>query len=111
MLRERARGVVLLAVVSLFSFPAAGQQEQMEGARKVVNKVVPAYPDLARRIQLRGMVKVEVQVAPDGTVKATKVLGGSPLLAAAAVDAVRRWKYAPSTVETTNLVELKFSPN
>lgn len=111
MVRNSARAIFLLAAALLLSGHASGQQEQAEGTRKVITKVVPAYPDLARRIQLRGVVKVEVQVATDGTVKSTKVLGGSPLLAAAAVDALRRWKYAPASAETTNLVELRFSPN
>jgi protein TonB len=96
--------------MAVFSLSSLGQ-DQPDNSRKVVNKVVPVYPDLARRMQLRGTVKVEAVIAPNGSVKSTRVIGGNPVLAIAAEDAVRRWKYVPAATESTTLVELRFSPH
>jgi membrane protein involved in colicin uptake len=53
---------------------------------------------------------VEVVVAPNGKVKSTHVIGGSPLLAKAAVDAIEKWKWVPAPQETKELIELNFHP-
>ena len=78
--------------------------------RRVVKKVVPIYPDTARRLQLSGVVKVEVVVHPNGTTKLCRVLGGNPLLAKAATDAIEKWEWAHAPQETKELVELTFHP-
>ena len=72
--------------------------------------VSPAYPDLARRLQMSGVVKLSATVAPDGSVKSTKPVGGHPVLVNAAQDAVRNWKFTPAPDETRELIELRFSP-
>jgi hypothetical protein len=53
---------------------------------------------------------VGVVVAPSGKAKFTQVIGGNPLLAKAAVDAIEKWKWAPAAQETKELVELNFHP-
>jgi len=68
----------------------------------------PAYPPLARDMHVVGRVKIEVTVAPDGSIKSTKVLGGSPLLVKAALDALRNWKYEAAQKETIETVEFEF---
>jgi len=70
--------------------------------------VEPRYPDLARELHLAGKVKIEVIIAADGRVKDTRVLGGSPVLANAAVDAIRQWKYEAGPRETTAVIEVEF---
>lgn len=85
-------------------------QNQTETKRKIVNKVVPAYPDLARKMHLSGIVRVEVVIAPDGKVKTTQVIGGNPVLAQSAVDAIDHWKWTPAPQETQELIELSFHP-
>jgi TonB family protein len=85
-------------------------QEQPEGKRAIVDRVVPLYPDLARKMQIHGTVRVVVVVAPSGKTKFTQVIGGNPLLAKAAVDAIEKWKWAPAAQETKELVELNFHP-
>jgi TonB family protein len=105
-------GIALLLLFTMSVFPmTTSGQDQAENSRKVVNKVVPVYPDLARRMQLHGTVRVEAVVAPNGSVKSTRVIGGNPVLAVAAEDAVRRWKYAPGATDSTTLVELRFGPH
>jgi membrane protein involved in colicin uptake len=53
---------------------------------------------------------VGVVVAPNGKAKFTQVIGGNPLLAKAAVDAIEKWKWVPAAQETKELVELNFHP-
>jgi len=75
-----------------------------------MHKVAPAYPDLARRLQLSGAVKLVVVVAPNGSVKSASPAGGSPVFIMAAEEAVKEWKYAPAREETRQTVEFHFSP-
>jgi protein TonB len=89
--------------------PLVGRAQE-EISRKVKTKVSPAYPDLARRMSISGVVKVQVVVAPNGSVKSTKVVGGHPLLVNAAVDAVKKWRFEAASEETTGVVEFKFDP-
>jgi outer membrane biosynthesis protein TonB len=56
-------------------------------------------------------VKVEALVAADGSVKGVDVKGGHPVLAQAAMNAVRRWKWEVAAHESHEVVELKFSPS
>jgi TonB family protein len=101
--------VVLFLGVIVFSPAFSPAQEQPEGKRTIVDKVVPVYPDLARKMQIHGTVRVVV-VAPSGKAKFTQVIGGNPLLAKAAVDAIEKWKWVPAAQETKELVELNFHP-
>src|ERR1022692_2755839 len=70
-------------------------QESSEGVRKVVTKVIPQYPSLARSMNLQGVVRADVSVSPNGTVKFIEVKGGHPVLVDAAEHALRGWKWEP----------------
>ena len=94
-----------LAVVTVASAQQAGDSAK----RKVKTRVTPEYPLLAKQMNVTGKVKVETTIAPDGHVIATKVVGGSPLLASSAVDAVKRWRFEPGPKETTEIIEFEFS--
>lgn len=78
-----------------------------EPDRKVVNRVQPSYPDLARKLNVTGTVKIEVVIAANGSVKSVKPLGGHPLLIQSASEALRKWRFAPGP-ETTTIVEFHF---
>src|SRR5580704_16413055 len=78
--------------------------------RKVKNRVSPAYPDIARRMNITGTVKVMVVVAPNGNLKSSKAVGGHPLLVNAAMDAIKKWKFESATEESSGIVEFKFTP-
>ena len=80
-----------------------------EPDRKVVNLVNPAYPELARRMNVTGTVKIEVLIAANGSVKSLKPLGGHPLLIQSASDALKKWRFAPGP-ESTTIVEFHFHP-
>ena len=100
--------VSLGAIVSAPSISSA--QEAAPAKRKIVSQVVPAYPELASKMQITGTVRVEATVGPNGRVKSTQVIGGSPVLAKAAVDSIEKWKWAPAVLETKELIELNFHP-
>jgi TonB family protein len=86
------------------------QQAREEAPRKAKSKVQAIYPELARKMNLSGTVKVEVVVLPNGTVKGARVVGGHPVLANAALDAVKRWRFEPAAMESTGIVDFKFDP-
>ncbi len=86
-------------------------QSDSDIVRRAKTRVQPAYPELARKMNITGTVKVEVVVAPNGTVKDAKVVGGHPLLATAALDAVKKWRFEPAPGESTGIVDFKFEPH
>jgi len=103
--------VVLLGLVMVSSASSAGAQSaEGQSGRKVVNKVVPAYPSSARGMNLAGTVKLEALVLANGTVKSIQVKGGNPLLAQSAQNAVREWKWAKSDHDSTETLEFRFTP-
>jgi len=77
--------------------------------RKVITKVPAAYPEIAQLNHIRGVVKLEVVVREDGSVRSAKVLGGNPVLIEAATDAVRKWKFEVASHETVEAVQIRFS--
>src|SRR5204862_6172326 len=79
-----------------------------ESKRKVKTKTAPLYPELARRMNVTGKVKIEVVITADGRVNSTRVVGGHPLLVQACQDAVKEWKFATAPEETTQVVEFEF---
>jgi TonB family protein len=100
--------ILALLPVSIPGFSPA--QEASETVRKIVTKVVPQYPPLARSMNITGTVRVEVVVAPNGSVKSLEVKGGHPVLADSAQNALRQWKWSPSAHETHESIELRFNP-
>jgi len=104
------RPVVLFLLLSCCVVPLGTAQSPSSsaGARQVVRKTLPTYPEIARRMNLTGTVKVLATVSADGTVKDVQPVGGSPVLIQAAEEAVRKWKFAPATAESKELLELRF---
>jgi TonB family protein len=94
---------------SVFLSTSAPAQESSTPARKIVSRVSPQYPPLARTMNLQGNVRVDVLVAPNGTVKSVEVKGGHPLLGQAAQNAIREWKWEAGPHETHEIIELKFT--
>ncbi len=93
-----------LLVLSL----ASAQTVSDEGKRKLKTKSGVTYPELARRMNISGKVKLEVVIAPDGRVRSAKAIGGHPLLVQACIEAAKDWKYEPAGEETTQIVEFEF---
>ena len=61
-----------------------------------LNKVAPVYPLIAQSARVQGVVILEAVIGVDGKVVDAKVLRSIPLLDQAALDAVRKWEYAPT---------------
>jgi TonB family protein len=101
--------VLTLSFFAGFAGSVQSQQSTTDAGRKVVRKVEPRYPDVARRMSLGGTVKVVAVVAADGNVKKVEPVGGSPILVQAAQTAVSQWKYVPGS-ESRETVELQFTP-
>jgi len=99
--------VVMAAVTTNLGF-AQGAPVSNNSDRKIASRVAPVYPELAKKMHIRGMVKVEAVVRPNGSVKSTRVLGGNPVLVDAAADAVTKWKFEPAQAETTEIIQLAF---
>jgi TonB family protein len=82
----------------------------VEEKRPVKHLVQPVITELAKKLNLTGTVKIEVTIAPDGTVKRTRVIGGHPVLAYEAERAAEKSSFQPGPRETTEVIEFKFSP-
>ena len=65
-------------------------------AANILSRINPVYPPLAKQARISGTVKLEGIIARDGTVQQLKVLSGHPLLAPAALHAVKQWRYRPT---------------
>jgi protein TonB len=78
--------------------------------RRAKSRVQPAYPELARKMNIAGTVKIEVVVAANGIVKDAHVVGGHPVLANAALDAAKRWRFEPASEESSGVIDFKFQP-
>ena len=111
--RTFIHSVLILAVLSGASAIICTRPANAEEAseRKVKYRVEPQYPDIARKLGLSGVVRIDVVIAANGNVKETKVIGGHPILVNAAVDAVKKWKFESANGESINSLEFKFRPN
>ena len=96
-----ARVSVVIVLVSLL--PLSAQE-----ARKVLSRVAPVYPTMAKNMHISGEVHVDATVAPDGHVQSTKATSGHPMLASAAQAAVAHWKFAPAPDTSTVSVVVNF---
>ncbi len=104
--RSVALLVLLWAAALIPAHSFAQQEEQPVGKRRIV----PSYPQLARTMNLKGTVRIEALVAPNGVVKSVAVKGGHPVLVQAAENAVQKWRWEPATHETHEPIEFSFDP-
>ena len=80
----------------------------------MVDKVQPIYPPRAKQDHIEGTVALNVVIGTDGTVRQLSVISGPPELVQAAIDAVKQWRYIPTTlnrnpVEVATQVDILFS--
>jgi TonB family protein len=104
-MKKMAASMVLAMVLSATAVNLAAQE-----GRKVLSNPTPAYPEIAKRLRLEGVVKVQVVIGTDGRIKETNVVGGHPLLVTSVEETLKNWKYAPASSETTALLEFRFHP-
>jgi periplasmic protein TonB len=63
-----------------------------------VRNVPPIYPEIAIRARVEGRVVIDAVIGTDGVVREARILSGTPLLNQAALDAVKQWRYSPTTL-------------
>jgi len=77
-------------------------------SRKLKKSVKPVYPEIALKMRVEGVVKVEAVVGRDGAVTNVIVVSGHALLKPAAVECVKQWEYEPSSDTTLVQIEINF---
>jgi protein TonB len=85
-------------------------------ASKLIAKVNPIFPPLAKSARISGKVILDAVISADGTIQKLAVRSGHPLLVPAAVDAVKQWRYSPTLlnkvpVEVQTVIEVSFILN
>jgi len=80
----------------------------------IIRKVQPTYPPLARSARIQGTVVLQAVISTQGTIENLRVVTGHPLLAPAAIEAVRQWRYRPyilnnDPVEVETQITVNFS--
>ena len=101
--------ILATLTIATCSLQLCAQSSQIEEKRPVKRLVQPIVPEFATKLNLSGTVKIEVTIAPDGTVKTTHIIGGHPVLAAAAESAAQKSSFQPGPRETVEVIEFKFS--
>jgi protein TonB len=86
-----------VAAVSNLSKPAPQRVRVSPGVSKglLVYRIEPAYPPLARQAHIQGVVLLTAVIDKDGNIQNLQVMSGHPMLAPAAIEAVKRWRYKP----------------
>jgi TonB family protein len=90
--------------------PSLPAQKASKSDRQVLVSPKPEYPDLLKRAQIGGLVRLKATVLINGTVGNVAVVGGNPVLAESAMTAIKRWKYAPSASQTVEDITVNFNP-
>jgi len=80
----------------------------------LIRKVNPTYPPLARQARIQGVVILQAQISKDGNIENLQLISGHPMLAPAAIEAVKQWKYKPyllngEPVEVETQVQVNFT--
>jgi protein TonB len=80
----------------------------------VLRRVQPNYPPLARQARIQGDVILQAEISKDGAIENLRVISGHPMLAPAAIDAVKQWRYKPyflngEPVAVETQITVKFS--
>jgi TonB family protein len=109
-------GVLMMLVFPVFNFHGAAlaaqtYEQNSADERKVMTRVEPDYPEALKRLYIGGVVRVEVVIAPNGVVRSTKLLGGSPILGQSSMKAIKQWKYAPAPAQQVMTVKVEFDPH
>jgi len=110
-LRVARTGLIVCLFACVVSVPLFSQSEEGAAERKVVNRVEPKYPPTLERLYIGGVVRLQVEIAANGTVEGAQLLGGNPILGQAAIAAVKQWKYAPANRKTQQVERLEFDPH
>jgi TonB family protein len=104
-------GVLLCLISGARSASLFSQSQESASERKVIARVEPTYPPTLERLYIGGVVRLQVDIAANGTVESAQVIGGNPILGQAAIAAVKQWKYTPAKTKTKTVERLEFDPH
>jgi len=79
------------------------REDSSDFFKRLIASPHPVYPELARRARIQGIVKLQVKVKADGRIEVQKVLQGEPVLADAAMEAVKGWRAKPASINGTRV--------
>jgi len=79
------------------------REDSSDFFKRLIAAPHPAYPELAKRAHIQGVVILQVKVKTDGSIEVQKILQGEPVLADAAIDAVKRWRANPAMINGTHV--------
>jgi TonB family protein len=105
---QRGLGVKMLqaaTVALLLVLALPGRAEE----RAVKSRVPPVYPEIAKRMRITGVVKIQATVDADGKVTDAKAVSGNHVLGAAAEEAVRKWKFESGAGVSTVELDINFA--
>jgi TonB family protein len=103
--RGTARLLRSAALVLIVAFALTSAAED----RAVKTRVAPIYPEIAKRMRASGTVNIEATLDASGNVTDAKAVDGNRLLAPAAEDAVRKWKFESGAGVSKVKVEVNFA--
>jgi periplasmic protein TonB len=80
----------------------------------LVHRVQPTYPPLARQARIQGVVILQAEISKEGNIQNLQLISGHPMLAPAAIEAVKQWKYKPyllngEPVEVETQIQVNFT--
>lgn len=113
--------MLAMAFLLLMGFASLAQQETPPTVLSedsvqalLIHKVAPVYPPLARQARIQGTVILKIVINKDGDVRDVQLYSGHPMLAPAAIEAVKQWNYQPYTkdgevVEVSTMVRVNFN--
>ena len=67
----------------------------------LTHRVEPCFPPLARQLRRGGQVRLRAVISTDGTIESLQLIDGDPLFVQCAMDAVRQWRYKPTTLNSS----------
>jgi TonB family protein len=76
--------------------------------RRLITRVEPEYPETLKRLNIGGIVRLQVTIAAKGNVENVELLGGNPILGESAISAVKRWVYATSHSRSSEEISIPF---
>lgn len=104
-LTRRLRKTLISLLIGACALACSAEQ------RAVKLRVAPVYPEVAKRLRVTGVVKLEVTVDSDGKVKDIKTVSGNHMLSVAAEEAVQKWRFAAAAADSTENLDIDFELN
>jgi TonB family protein len=90
--------------VKTLALARAGNSDQ----RRLILRIEPEYPETLKRLNIVGVVRLQVTISAKGNVEKVGLLGGNPILGESATSAVKQWVYATSPSRTIAEVTISF---